>query len=207
MFDLTKYICENHDEIVRCKEEGKYFPWSDDALEAITKMIKWSTNRLSVDLNDQDDFIQECYLKFFSYIVYKFDPSKNISITTFCHVAFYRMHLRKLMCDQKTKNNISLDRIIYKDDDDEIRLIDAIQCEIFSAEEELLKSEYYAFLRKKIDQDEMLYKHFVEEKNFSQIAREYGCSREWISKKMRAKLANIKKEWQDSYMTVINRKR
>jgi len=195
MFDLNDYVRKNHQDIIECKENNVSFYWDDAAVKAVYKMAGNCANTLNIDKQEYEDFIQDCCCHFFSYIIYKFDPNKNISITTFSYVAFqnlYRMEQRK---KRNKKENISLETIIYKNKDVEISLKETLRDPNLTPEEVHEKEEYYNFMRKKLSEDKVLYMYYVEGKTQVEIAKELGITQKHVCWSMQKKREKIREEW------------
>ena len=145
MFDLTKYVRENHKDILKCKEKDIPFNWSDDAVNAVYKMAKWSAGNLNVCDDVYEDFVQDCCLKFFSYIVYKYKPEMNTTILTFSYVAFRRMYLLKINDYINKTKTLSLQSLVNKGNEDSCLLEESLKDPSLTPDEELLRSESYEF--------------------------------------------------------------
>ena len=197
-FDLNKYINDNYDTIMECKKKNIPFEWDEDAAIAVYKIAKDSAGKLNIAQNKYADFLQDCVMHFFTYMVYKYDTTRNIAITTFMYHAFanlYRMEKKK----EKTKNykqTYSLDAVVYTNNEgDGIELIDTIENSEPTQLEQLEQKEFYAFLREKLNEDEALYKFFVNEKSQSKVAEEIGISQAQVSRRIKNKLNEIRQEW------------
>ena len=197
MFDLNKYFNDNYDTIMECKKKNIPFEWEEEAVVAVYKIAKDCASKLKVPKEKYDDFVQDCAYRFFSYIIYKYDPSKNISISTYAYTAFnnvYGSQERKKL-NKSYKVTISLDKAVdVKNDKDEVFLIDLIEDCSYTQLEQLEKEELDAFLREKLSEDKVLYKFFVEEKSQRKIAEEVGISQSYVSRLIERKLKKIRKE-------------
>ena len=80
--------------------------------------------------------------------------------------------------------------------DDEIEYVDTIaDCEMPQLDK-YVQDEFYAFLREKLDEDETLYKFFVEGKRQREIGKEIGLSQSMIARRIKNKLKKIRQEWE-----------
>lgn len=199
MFDLNKYFNDNYDAIMECKKKNIPFEWDEEAVVAVYKLAKDCASKLKVPKEKYDDFIQDCATHFFTYVIYKYNPSKNISISTYAYTAFnnvYGSQERKKL-NKSYKVTISLDKVVrVKNDRDEVFLIDLLEDQQMTPLEKLEQEEFYAFLREKLDKDETLYKFFVEEKSQREIGKEIGLSQSMIARRIKSKLKEIRQEWE-----------
>lgn len=197
VFELNKYIKDNYYLILQCKEKGVPFEWEEEAVIAVYKAAKDCASKLKVPKEKYDDFIQDCAYRFFSYIIYMFDPDKNISIVTYMYTSFNNSYWQKerKKTNKSYKSTISLDKAVdIKNDGDEVFLIDLIEDCSLTQLELLEKEEFYDFLREKLSEDEVLYKFFVEEKNQREIAEEVGFTQSYVSRLIEKKLKKIRQE-------------
>ena len=193
VFDLNEYFKSNHSLIMESKEKGIPFNYDEQAVEAVYKLINTFIKKVKVDKEKYDDFVQDCSLKFFSYIVYKWNPELGVSIVTYAYQSFlnlYNMGFRK-----KNLEFDSLDRELTVDESGNITCkLDFISSPEKSPLEQLEDDEWNAYLKDKIANDILLYKYFVEEKSMSQIGREMGYSQAHISRLINKKIEEIRKE-------------
>ena len=199
MFDLNKYFNDNYDTIMECKKKNIPFEWDEEAVIAVYKIAKDCACNLKVPNSKWDDFIQDCAYRFFGYIIYKYDPSKNISISTYAYTAFnnvYGTQERKKR-NKSYQETVSLNKAFCAGKaDDEIEYVDTIaDCEMPQLDK-YVQDEFYAFLREKLDEDETLYKFFVEGKRQREIGKEIGLSQSMIARRIKNKLKKIRQEWE-----------
>ena len=207
MFDLNKYFNDNYDTIMECKEKNIPFEWDEEAVVAVYKLAKDCASKLKIPYDKYDDFVQDCATHFFTYVIYKYNPSKNISISTYAYTAFnnvYGMQGRKKR-NKSYQETVSLNKTFCAGKaDDEIEYVDTIaDCEMPQLDK-YAQDEFYAFLKEKLDEDETLYKFFVEEKSQRKIAGELGISQAQVSRRIRDKLKMIKNEWEGKSSIKMN---
>lgn len=200
VLDLNEYLKENIKEILKCKEENSDFDYDDRFVEGIYKLSWTFVKKYKVNEEDKEDFVQECVHKFFSHIIYKWDYSKNNSITTYAFASFFNMYLVYINDKQRKfeQEKVSLDKKITREDtyfEDSCELVDFIESGELNTLDEYIKEEKNKFLRDKLLNDEILYKYFYERKTLREIGEEIGYSRTTVSNKIEDKLRKIKEEY------------
>lgn len=199
VFDLNQYIKNNHVLIMECKEKGIPFDYDEDAVIAVYKLAKDCAKKLNVPKAKVDDFIQDCATHFFTYVVYKYNPDKNISIITYAFTAFsniYGVQERKKIAKYYVET-VSLDKLIsVKKDEDPISLMDVVEDSGPTQLEKMVQEEYYSFLKEKLNEDELLYDIFVNKKSQRKISNELGISQAQVSRNIKKRLKEIRDEWE-----------
>ena len=177
-FDLDRYVRENYEEIVKCKKECRMFPWEDDAVESVYKLINDTMGRMRIFRKYREDLVQDCALRFFEYIVYKFNPTFDTKISSFCSLAWKRQ-IQNILTQ---KSFVFNDKLIKLDNEPEIIIEDeykllkpyAIQdnspC---STPGERYEADLYNnFLLDLALSEPLVYRYFYEGKTTQQIAEE-----------------------------------
>ena len=185
------------DLIKECKEKGIEFEYDEEAVVAVYKLAKDCAKKISVSREKYDDFIQDSVMHFFTYVIYKYDPSKNISISTYAYTAFSNLNML-----QERKKSVKFHRAIISLDDvvrvsngeDEVTLGDAIKDCNLTPLEKIEQDELNAFLEEKLEEDQTLYKFYVEGKGQYEIAEEMGVSQAQVSRRIKSKLKKIRHE-------------
>lgn len=189
VFDLDKYIKENYKEIVQTRENGGVFNWDDRAVTTVYKLIDETINyiktnqevndvpySLSVDSVDRDDLIQDCATKFFTYIVYNFDPERDIKISTYAGQAWYREIERILNNNERLFNKTmkKLDNKYVKiDGKTEPFLYNMVDSSSYYNSSEKYDNDLYRnFLRSLAMSDSIVYRYYYEGKSLQEIAEE-----------------------------------
>ena len=182
-FDLDQYVRENYDEIVKCKQEGRMFPWEDGAVDAVYKMIGDAMGRIRIPKKYREDLVQDCALRFFEYIVYKFNPTFDTKISVYCNLAWKR-HIENIISKKSFLFNelvVKLDREPEIIIDDEYKV--TTECCIADTNPNSLPTEVYErdlynkFLLDLALSEPVVYRYYYEGKTTQQIAdenKQYG---------------------------------
>jgi RNA polymerase sigma factor (sigma-70 family) len=197
MFDLNKYINDNYILIKESREKAIPFEFDEESVVAVYKLATKNAYRLKVRKQDVEDFVQDCVYHFFSYIVYKYNPNKGVSISTLACVAFTNMY-KAMLTKEKTRQALSFEHVAFESEYDDIKIGDLISSSSQTVLEELEEMEYNNFLNKYLYEDKLIYMYYVERKTLREIGKELGYSHETISRRLKTKLDEIKSEWKNT---------
>ena len=211
-FNLNEYLKEKHSEIMACKEKEIAFEYDERAVEAGYKLVYSFLKKVNVRKEKQEDFVQDCILKLFTSLIYKWEPSYGVSIVTYAYASFwnmYKIHVTKEIKEEKIKA-FSLDGTTvssHEGGEDELSILDIIPSTDISNLDRYILEEEDAMMREYIEKDDLLYKYYIERRSQMELANEYGCSRSNISMSIKSKLNKIRKEINEEKVTTRHRKR
>lgn len=211
-FNLNEYLKEKHSEIMECKDKNIPFEYDERAVEAGYKLVYSFMKRVNIRKEKKEDFAQDCMLRLFTYLIYKWRPDSNVSIVTYAYVAFwniYKSHVTSEIKEEKIKA-FSLDGMTvssHEGGEDELSILDIIPSTDISNLDRCILEEKYAMMREYIEKDDLLYKYYIERKSQMELAAEYGCSRSNISMSIKSKLNKIRKEMNGEKITTRHRKK
>lgn len=199
-FDLNAYIKDNINEIKRSRKSSSNFDFDDQAIISVYKLAYKVAKKIDISNENIEDFVQECVLKFFNDIVYKWDSCKGVSVVTYAYVSFYNLYklFGKNRQLQFEEGLTSLDNNFYDgyEDNDVLNCLDTIGNNDLSILDKCVADEEKQFFVDKIQEDEFLYKHYALNKSIAEIAKELGCSRANANRIRKVKLEKIKKEYE-----------
>jgi len=211
VFDLNQYIIKNYNLIMDCKEKKIDFEWDEEAVNAVRKLAIDCCKKIKINKNYREDYVQDFMMKFFCEIIYKWNKELNISIVTYSYKAFSNLYFNRINNRQNEFENetLSLDFNTHANSEieNEWTGLDYTVSDELGPLDRYIEEVKNNFFREKLEEDQILYKYFVEKKTLVEIGKELNLSRTSISNKINKKLEIIKKEYKNKVGKINNKKR
>lgn len=182
-------------ELIR---QDKY-EWSDEEVEEVYKLAQTSLKNMRFkDLSEREDLIQELAMHFFNYAVKKYDPEKNVKISTFAVMAMnskVKMYYRSSAFKKNKELPFSLDSEI-ESDTEKLLFYDVLKDEkILSPLQQYEKDMRDNYVKQLCENNPIIYDYYIEGLNQEQLSKKYNISQSYVSRIIKKVIDKTRKEY------------
>lgn len=187
LINKTRQEIESKRKFKNKRPTDIHYPDLELTDEQVQEIYSLTHSKIKTFKNFSEDLLQDVVTRIVQHSLYLFNPELKISLTTFickCAVMFACKHYENYINEITP---ISLDTTLSHFDN-EISLLDSVEQSQLTSNQK----DYIELINSNIENYPILYKCYFENKNFADIGRELGLSRERIRQRHNDEIKALK---------------